>query len=854
MATVYLAQDLKHERAVAVKVLRPELAAVLGRERFLTEIRVTAKLDHPHILTLIDSGESDGVLWYVVPFIRGESLRQKLSREKQLGVEEALTITKQVGAALQYAHSQGVIHRDLKPENILLHEGEAVLADFGIALAVKEAAGNRLTETGLSLGTPQYMSPEQATGDRQLDARSDVYSLAAVLYEMLAGEPPLSGPTVQAVIAKLMTERPTRLRVVRDTVPEGIDVAVAKALAKVPADRFAGAAEFVRALDGAARDGRSTSGWRLHQAGTAVLALVILLGAALIATRLRLGRSTESFLVRDRTQITSTGNATSPAISGDGKQLAYVVKHCDGKRCTSGIEVQDIGAGAGRRAVVNVPRADNLRWSFDRRFLSFRGEIGGRWGTYIVPTLGGNPRLVAPPPCSAIFHPAADSLLLPIPRNRPDTTGWLALANLNGSQGDSLRVHLDNPGFVCESYLVPGSHWVIVEAIGSVSHDYQVMDRAGRREDVFRLPANVGTWSVMRPDALWMQLWTRGFPIIRIPFDAGHGRFEGTGDTMLVTAVSGFDVTMDGRTIVYGDGTNQYGLWALELSEALKGLFIPERRLEAATSEIRGTVSPDGSRVLAVRSVATARGDERTIAITPFDGGAEVVHQPSGRIAQPGNILAVTQAGGWSSDGRSITYTERVGQQVQFVTVDASTGIRESAFPIPDSSVNAYTPLTNGWAWVPDLDRIRVWLSGEPAARDLSRLKDEAFVYDVAGAADRPWLATLALNADQDSAFLDIRILPDGQATRWGTFKASSRLPRVSWLAGGSLVLWNQETETSATLYRVSGPERVEQLGIIPGALERFSISRDGRRVVLVTNEFRGDVWLAHVTRAGERR
>ncbi|HXI20206.1 MAG TPA: serine/threonine-protein kinase, partial [Gemmatimonadales bacterium] len=188
MATVYLARDVKHEREVALKVLRPELGVVLGAERFLAEIKITARLDHPHILTLIDSGTTEGFLYYVLPFVRGESLLARLDREKQLGLEEALQITKQVASALDYAHRQGVVHRDIKPENILIQEGEAMLADFGIALAVKEAGGNRLTETGLSLGTPQYMSPEQATGDRQLDARSDVYSLAAVLYEMLAGE------------------------------------------------------------------------------------------------------------------------------------------------------------------------------------------------------------------------------------------------------------------------------------------------------------------------------------------------------------------------------------------------------------------------------------------------------------------------------------------------------------------------------------------------------------------------------------------------------------------------------------------------------------------------------------------
>ncbi len=248
MATVYLAHDLKHDRQVALKVLRPELAAVLGRERFFREITITAKLEHPHILTLIDSGEADGLFYYVMPYVTGESLREKLRREKQLAIDEALEITEAMASALEYAHQHGVIHRDIKPENILLHEGEAMVADFGIALALKAAAGDRLTETGLSLGTPEYMSPEQGTGEQQLDTRSDIYSLAAVLYEMLAGEPPHSGATSQSVIAKLLTEKPTQLRVVRDTVPEHVDAAVMKALAKVPVDRFPSARRFVDAL------------------------------------------------------------------------------------------------------------------------------------------------------------------------------------------------------------------------------------------------------------------------------------------------------------------------------------------------------------------------------------------------------------------------------------------------------------------------------------------------------------------------------------------------------------------------------------------------------------------------------
>jgi TolB-like protein/Tfp pilus assembly protein PilF len=284
MATVYLAHDLRHDRDVAIKVLRPELAAALGAERFLSEVKITARLDHPHILTLIDSGDVERTLYYVMPFVRGESLRARLTREKQLGIDAALGITRQVASALDYAHRQGVIHRDIKPENILLHEGEAFLTDFGIALAVKEAGGERLTGTGLSLGTPSYMSPEQAAGDRDLDARSDIYALGAVTYEMLAGEPPVTGASVQAMIAKLMTERPTSLRVLRDTVPHAVDAAVMRALAKAPSDRFASAREFADALtSGAAATPAPAGRWR--GLGWAAVLLLVALAVLLVWRR-----------------------------------------------------------------------------------------------------------------------------------------------------------------------------------------------------------------------------------------------------------------------------------------------------------------------------------------------------------------------------------------------------------------------------------------------------------------------------------------------------------------------------------------------------------------------------------------
>ncbi len=248
MATVYLAHDLKHDRDVAIKVLHPDLGAALGGERFLSEIRTTARLQHPHILPLLDSGEADGLLYYVMPLVTGETLRARLEREKQLPLADAVRIAREVASALDYAHRQNVIHRDIKPENILLHDGSAVVADFGIALAVQSAGGARMTQTGLSLGTPQYMSPEQAMGERAIDARSDVYALGAMTYEMLAGEPPFTGPTVQAIVAKIVSTEPAPLASLRKAVRANVAAAVHAALEKLPADRCESAKVFADAL------------------------------------------------------------------------------------------------------------------------------------------------------------------------------------------------------------------------------------------------------------------------------------------------------------------------------------------------------------------------------------------------------------------------------------------------------------------------------------------------------------------------------------------------------------------------------------------------------------------------------
>ena len=248
MATVYLAEDLKHRRKVAIKVLHPSLAQTVGADRFLAEIETVAALNHPHVLPLYDSGEANGLLFYVMPYVKGESLRQRLDRERQLPVNEAIRLAAEIADGLDYAHRQGVVHRDIKPGNVLLSEGHAVLADFGIARAITVARAERMTGTGIGVGTPLYASPEQASGDETLDGRSDIYSLGCVLYEMLSGEVPLYGATPQSIQAKRLSETPTALVLLRETVPPALDGTVARALAKVPADRWATAAEFKEAL------------------------------------------------------------------------------------------------------------------------------------------------------------------------------------------------------------------------------------------------------------------------------------------------------------------------------------------------------------------------------------------------------------------------------------------------------------------------------------------------------------------------------------------------------------------------------------------------------------------------------
>ncbi|MEQ1693192.1 MAG: protein kinase, partial [Gemmatimonas sp.] len=396
MSTVFLAEDLKHRRRVAIKVLRPDLAAVLGAERFLREIETTANLRHPHILPLYDSGDANGSLFYVMPLVEGESLRDRLDREKQLPIEDALQIAREVADALGYAHSRGVIHRDIKPENILIESGHAVVADFGIAKAISAAGVERLTETGLAIGTVRYMSPEQASGEHDLDGRSDQYALACLLHEMLAGQPPFTGPTAESVVHQHLTVSPPPITQLRPAVPADVAAAIQRALAKTPADRFASIAQFAEAL-------RQTTGstpiaMAPRMRGRWVIAAVVLILALPVAYMFQRGRAGNDPIPTVGRTLRLTrdpGLEVDPAISPDGQFVAYAA----GSSTRMQIFVRRISGGRTVQLTADSSVSSRWpRWSPDGTRIAYQSGDG----VYLMPALGGAPHLLVRTPTSAV--------------------------------------------------------------------------------------------------------------------------------------------------------------------------------------------------------------------------------------------------------------------------------------------------------------------------------------------------------------------------------------------------------------------------------------------------------------------
>jgi len=670
MATVYLAHDVRHDRKVALKVLRPELAAVIGGERFLTEIRTTASLQHPHILPLHDSGKVDGTVFYVMPFVEGESLRDRLDREKQLPIADAVRIAAEVAGALDYAHRKGVIHRDIKPENILLHDGRALVADFGIALAASTAGGTRMTETGMSLGTPFYMSPEQATGERSLDARTDIYALGCVLYEMLTGQPPFTGPTAQAVVAKVMTDEPTPVGRLRKTTPVHLEDAVITALQKLPADRFASAAEFASALEGG--HVRSTvlsdRSRRARPARTRVLwpiGMVVLAGLGVwgwLRARpdaLALPPSRLAVLLPNLGGA-STALRRQIALTPDGGTLLYTAIAPDGENRTMRLALDETEPSVLPGV---VPFLSDIVVSADGR--EFIGSVGSR-GTFRYSINGGSPRPLPPEMAATSFAAWGEDGTIWFSGNVPDARG---LARLGEADSVTHPLGAESTDLVVQQIL-PGSRAALVVRMGgSNAGPGFLLDLAtGERTmlidvDIVALRYTAGHLVYVLADAT----------VEAVPFDLRSLRLAGEA----VRIASGIALTGNGiaQLAVAENGTVAY------IPEEPRSLVLVDRdgRRRPATDEKRNfhapAFSPDGRRIATDFNSA----DGRDVWILDVAGGllSRTTFDRDGHDAT------------WTSDGRSLTYTSLPGGA--FTTLRTRPGSGEPAESLLASPQLAYT-------------------------------------------------------------------------------------------------------------------------------------------------------------------
>jgi serine/threonine-protein kinase len=775
MATVWLAHDLKHERLVAVKVLRPELSAVLGGERFLQEIRVTAHLQHPHILPLFDSGSADGLLYYVMPYVEGESLRTRLDREKQLPIPEAVAIARGVASALDYAHRHGVIHRDIKPENILLHDGQALVADFGIALAVSRAGGARVTETGLSLGTPHYMSPEQATADRDLTPRSDIYALAAMLYEMLVGDPPHTGSTAQAIIAKVVTERPRPIRPARPSVSPELEAAVLRALEKIPADRFSTAAEFAAAM---AEPLRTSSGetaatrvlapaaagvsrrWPLIAAGVlAGLAIGAVLGRSSSAGEPALPARVNRFtLATGSDHRFSPGSGAVPAVglalSPDGESVVYTGLSSRGYQLYRR-RLSELGT----TPIAGTDGGFNPFFTPDGRWLAF--FVGNSLRK--LPLDGGVAVSVptgALAPQLAVWldgeRLAATAFNGPLYEVRPDGSSRL-IAAPDSAAGESALSVFD---------VLPGGETVLAVAARGGSFNGEGI--AINLRSAARTRLVEGTIVALYYDSGFLLWVVPEGTLLAAPFDPGRLRI--TGPT--VSLAQGIRVTVGGPPQLALSGTRSlvyfpeepFQLVRVDRQGGAKPLVDVRRRYHSPR------VSPDGRRVAVdfnhqgTRDVWTLDVQQHTLSRLTFDNDG---HDPV-----------------WSPDGRTVAYaTARGGVIGMFLQDGGGAGTA-------DSLLVGSTAMTVG-AFVPGTREVVSLITGNSGSWDLGvmPLEGDRKPRTLLGtqfnecypaiSPDGRWLAYVSDESGQNEVY--VRSFPDGG----GKVLVSQ--------AGGSEPVWSRD-------------------------------------------------------------
>lgn len=653
MAHVYLARDARHDRHVAIKVMKPQVGAMLGVERFLAEIKVTANLQHPNLLPLFDSGEVDGLLFYVMPYIQGESLRARIDRERQLPIDEAVRIAIAVSSAVDYAHRHGVIHRDLKPENILLHEGQPVVADFGIALAVQNAGGSRITATGLSLGTPQYMSPEQAAGDRDIDGRTDICSLGVMLYEMLTAEPPHSGPTAQAIIARVITEAPRGVRNTRPTVPEAVDLAVARALQKVPADRFATAREFAEALEqrhGVSRGATtitSSQATRRRARDPVVMGAVavaaLALGFAIWSATRTADRAPRSAVHLEipvaPNQLLGSLSTRSIALAPDGGTVVFSTADSAGLEQLFSRSIQDV-------AVHRIPGTDGAAspaFSPDGKSLAF---VAGN-ALQRIPLAGGTvtPLRASTGYALGITWGSAGSLLLSV-------GGTLIRVDENGG-GKSEQLAAPDSAFEVWPMFFPDGKRALygrrarVSASPGQAGSYTIaaIDVAtGKRTAIANLEGSVPLGLIddllvyARPDGA----------ILAVPFDLGGLRITGTPTVVVPSAQTDFGpghvkaaVSTSG-SLAYIPGSTPVRLQLIDREHRMTSIGAPD----GVFSNPR--YSPDGKRV------AVSVQKDGHFDIWVYDLGSQAFR----RLTTDGTL---NQRPEWSPDGKRVIYRSDVG-------------------------------------------------------------------------------------------------------------------------------------------------------------------------------------------------
>jgi serine/threonine-protein kinase len=635
MASVYLCEDLKHKRKVALKLLKPELAAVLGAERFVQEITTTASLQHPHILPLFDSGTADGFLFYVMPLVEGETLREKLNRETQLAVDEAVRIAREVLDALEYAHQHGIVHRDVKPENILLHGGHAMVADFGIALAVSAAAGGRMTETGLSLGTPHYMSPEQATAEKEITARSDVYSLGSVLYEMLTGSPPHTGSSAQQIIMKIITTPAEPVTVHRKSVPPNVAAAVAKSLEKLPADRFESAKAFADALGNttythaAFSDDATTTATSRRLRITAAIAVTVAVIATATAmwSLMRNPRGAADEVVRLSFSPT-VGPALSSmigrtvVISPDGRLVVYSTTDSVGRAHLFARRLDDLQ----HNQLSGTDNASDPFFSPDGRWIGFRdGQTLKK-----VPVDGGTATPLADIP--GAFYGATWG-----PNGVIVSNGFvLLIVPSTGGAPKSLTAADSTRGFM-PVVLPGGNSLAFASSAGPSTAHVVIMNLTTRRTKDLGIagqPLGVldGQLLFVRPDGALMA----------VPFDASGPTVNGEGQVVISEVQrAGQNVPKASLSaagsLVYVRGSALQELVFVDAHGVARPLPIPRGRIS------NPVLSPDGKRLIA----ELASGPRVDVMMYDLATGAAT------RMTFEG---ASNQRAQWSPDGKRILY------------------------------------------------------------------------------------------------------------------------------------------------------------------------------------------------------